>query len=466
MVKFYQEKSKNSSKASNLGRVVTLDIKRLDTNGCGVGSLNNKPVFVPGTLTGEKVSVKIFEQKSKYSVGKLIDILTADSQRANVTCNHFLSCGGCDLQHMPISMQLSFKQDIVSKFFARNLQIQQLPWQQALGGRSWHYRRKARIGVQYNKLAQPMIGFRQKSSNRLTPIKQCPVLPIESSLIFEKFNEVLTNFKTKSAIGHIEVLFDMADQTIITLRVLRKLSAQDIQLLCSLSKDNNWCILLQDNQNLRAINTAGIKNEDKINNLPELFYLIDKNIKISCSASDFVQVNSEVNQMMVDTAIDWLAPTEQDSLLDLFCGLGNFSLPIARRAKSVVGVEGVQQMVDKANSNARNNNLSNANFYQANLNSDWSNDSNTNESDSNKKWTNKKYTMALLDPARAGAEVAVEQLAKFNLEKILYISCSVDSLVNDSAVLFKQGYHIEKIGLVDMFVQTKHVETMVLFKKS
>ena len=184
-----------------------------------------------------------------------------------------------------------------------------------------------------------------------------------------------------------------------------------------------------------------------------LNYALTDTIDIGFTVHDFIQVNHLVNQQMVEQAQAWLALDESDVVLDLFCGLGNFSLPIAQQVNSVVGIEGVESMVEKAQENALKNNLSNCHFYQADLNSDWQNQS----------WVKQKYTKVLLDPARAGAYQALVQLLTFKVDKILYVSCDPASLARDAKLLIEHGYKIEKIALMDMFSQTKHVETMVMF---
>jgi 23S rRNA (uracil1939-C5)-methyltransferase len=187
----------------------------------------------------------------------------------------------------------------------------------------------------------------------------------------------------------------------------------------------------------------------------ELSYVLEDEINIHFSNTDFIQVNQQVNLRMITQALDWLKPEANDQILDLFCGLGNFSLPLAKRVAKVVGVEGVQLMVNKAQANAQLNNIDNCQFYQADLNSQWLSNS----------WAKNNFTKVLLDPARAGAEQAVEQITQLNVATILYVSCDPTTLAIDSQHLLEKGYSIVKIGLIDMFSQTKHVETMVLFQR-
>lgn len=434
---------KVTAKKQQLGQAVKLKITRLDINGCGVGQYNKKPIFIDGVLPDEVVQLKVIEQKNKYSRGKLIEVISKSKQRSRAKCQHFLNCGGCDLQHMSQMAQLDFKQQKVSDLFARN-GIEALPWQAAIVSQPLHYRRKARIGVQYDKTGQATIGFRQRGSNHLINIKNCPVLVEPLNPIFSLLKKLLPKLSGKNAIGHIEVI--STDKVTVVVRQLEVLTKQD-KLYWQTFSENFPCDVLFD-------------YGKEITPLDEyssalMQYALDDNINISFSSDNFIQVNHLVNRAMITQALQWLSLNEQDIVLDLFCGLGNFSLPIAKKVAQVVGIEGVDLMVAKAHENALNNGLNNCEFYQADLNSHWENE----------VWVNKKYTKLLLDPARAGAYQALQQLVHLNIKMVLYVSCDPATLAKDSELLLAQGYRIEKISLMDMFSQTKHIETMVLFTK-
>jgi 23S rRNA (uracil1939-C5)-methyltransferase len=435
---------KATPKKQQVGHEVNVDITRLDFNGCGVGQYHNKPIFIEGTLAGEEVSVKVIEQKNKYSRGRLIEVLAPSDNRAIAKCQHFLNCGGCDLQHIEQSLQLDFKQQKITELFARNGNDNSLPWQESIVSEPWHYRRKARIGVQYDKAGQVTVGFRQRGSNQLINIKNCVVLVEPLNKIFVPLKKLLAKLSGKNAIGHIEVI--SSDKVTVVVRQLEKLTSQDKQHWQNFS-DNNSCEILMDNG--KAVTPL------LTNTLAPLTYDLDDNIKIEFSSENFIQVNHSVNKQMIAQALSWLNLTEQDSVLDLFCGLGNFSLPIAKKVAQVVGIEGVDPMVIKAQENAQLNGLTNCEFYQADLNSNWQSEA----------WSKHKYTKLLLDPARAGAYQALEQLVRFNIATVLYVSCDPATLAKDSELLLAHGYRIEKISLMDMFSQTKHIETMVLFVK-
>ena len=431
---------KASPKKTQIQQQLTVNIRHLDQQGCGVAFQGKKPIFIEGALPNETVEVKLYEQKSKFSKAKLLKVITASPNRAEVMCRHYFQCGGCNLQHMDYQSQLTYKQDKITKLFSRQALNEPMPWQNPIVSDPWHYRRKARIGVQYNKRGEPIVGFRQRESNHLTEIKSCPVLVEAFNNIFAELKDILAKVSGKNAIGHVEII--AANENVVLVRQLVKLTAQDKQLWQSFSSKNEWLVYFDDGKSLTPL------MEDKT-----LSYSLTDAIKIEFSVDNFIQVNHLVNNKMVEQAQTWLMLNENDVVLDLFCGLGNFSLPIAQKVSSVVGIEGVMSMVNKAQENAQKNGISNCQFYQADLNSDWQNE----------LWAQQKYTKVLLDPARAGAYQALTQLLTCKVSKILYVSCDPASLARDAKLLIEHGYKIEKIALMDMFSQTKHVETMVMF---
>jgi len=431
---------KASPKKSQVHQHLTLTVNRLDPQGCGVAFQNKKPIFIEGALPNETVEVKVYEQKSKFSKAKLLRVITASDARVEAKCRHYYQCGGCNLQHLNYQQQLIYKQDKITQLFARQAINDQLPWQTHLVSEPWHYRRKARIGVQYNKRGAAIIGFRQRESNHLTPILSCPVLVSAFADIFTELNELLPKLSGKNAVGHVEVI--AANENVVVVRQLVKITAQDKQLWQDFANKNQWLVYFDDGKSATAL------AEDKV-----LSYSLTDRINIDFAVNNFLQVNHLVNQQMVAQALTWLALTDEDIVLDLFCGLGNFSLPIAEKVQAVVGIEGIQSMVDRAQENAEKNAISNCQFYQADLNSDWQ----------GQPWARKKYSKVLLDPARAGAYQALTQLLPFKIKTLLYVSCDPASLARDAKLLIDQGYKIEKIALIDMFSQTKHAETMVMF---
>ena len=434
-------KAKKSAKQPSQNKPLEMQVDKLDMNGVGVARYQGKPAFIAHALPGEKVKVKVTSQNNKLIKAKLLSVIDESEHREQVKCSHFYHCGGCDLQHASHTAQLEFKQDKVTQLFSRQ-GITDLPWHAAISGEGWHYRRKARIGVQYDKQGKAIIGFRQKSSNDIASIKQCPILPKSAELLFTHLNDVLSQLKAKKAIGHIELIF--TEQLHLVIRQLKKLTDYDKNVWLSAAEQNNWQLFIDAGEEIYPI-TSDCKLE----------YAID-NVKLQFKPEHFIQVNAQINARMVALAIEWLSPQQNDRVLDLFCGLGNFSLAIAGSVNEVVGVEGVQDMVQQAQLNAQQNNIENCHFYQANLNADWH----------EQAFSKGSFSKIILDPARAGALEACQQLVDFKPEKLLYVSCEPSTLAVDAAFLIKQGYLMTKIVLIDMFSQTKHVETMVLFERS
>jgi len=461
MANFFKENTKKKvNKQSNRTKQTdTVIIDKLDLNGCGVGQYQKKPIFVAGSLPSEVVEVRITEQKNKYILAKLLKVKKTSDDRVVAQCKHFSICGGCDLQHLDYAEQLLFKQKKIIELLSRSgissELLAQLRWQAPIQSHQWHYRRKARVGVQFDKNAQAIIGFRQKATNQLTEIKSCPILKKPADGIFPILKSLLAKLTVKKAIGHIEIIVaDSSEGSVssltIVVRQIRQINGHDRKVWQAYAEKNAWCVRFIENNK-----ADDIDNEHAEDLAHELSYSLQDDIKVSFSHSDFIQVNQQANLAMVEQALAWLSPESTDQVLDLFCGLGNFSLPLAKKASKVVGVEGVQAMVNKASANAQNNKIKNCQFYQADLNGYWlSND-----------WANNNFTKVLLDPARAGAEQAVEQLTQLNIASILYVSCDPTTLARDSKLLLDKGYKIIKIGLIDMFSQTKHVETMVLFQR-
>jgi len=474
MANFFKVSSnKNLSKAQIIAKIT-----RLDSNGCGVARLQNKPLFIQGALPNETVDVKIFEQKNKFARAKLINIQQASVDRVKAKCQHFGTCGGCDLQMLAFEQQLAFKQQKVNDLFSRCLVNTTevhlaLPWQAPIASTPWHYRRKARLGVQFNKKAQAVIGFRQKSTNNLTAIKSCPVLVEPLSDIFPVLKTLLAELTVKAAIGHIEVIYadvkGLNNKITLVVRQLKSLNDHDVNLWKLYAIKQHWHVIIDDgkSQELLADKKMNMRSvmcsdEEKVDN-HSLHYALTglmnnkkslaSPVLIEFSSSDFIQINHDVNLAMIAQALTWLAIEPSDNVLDLFCGLGNFSLAIAMSAAQVTGVEGVQVMADKASLNAKRNDIYNCQFYQADLNDDWL----------DQPWAKQKFDKVLLDPARAGAEQAVPQIAYLKVPTVLYVSCDPATLARDSQLLISQGYKLEKISIIDMFSQTKHVETMVLF---
>ncbi len=418
-------------------------IDKLDHQGRGIAREKGKPVFIEGALPGEQVSAKISENKKNYSSARLIKVLTPSELRIPPACPHYGVCGGCNLQHLDGQAQLAQKQQSLVELFARFADTQPESWADSITGSEWGYRRAARFGLQYNKNNKRLgMGFRGKASNTLVDQKVCPVLEPKLESLIDPLKQVLQGLKSKAHLGHCELVLS-AQGPVVSLRHLKPLADQDRQSLLTFAQSQQIkMVLLPDSLTQKVLHGEAQSS----------YWVKDTEIKFA--PGDFIQVNNTINEAMVSQALDWLCLEKTDRVLDLFCGLGNFSLPLGKRAGSVVGVEGVEAMVERARLNALNAGLENVEFFHADLSADFTRES----------WASQPFDKVLLDPARAGALNSMPYLAKLKARKLVYVSCNAATLARDSKELLAQGYKLKRLGLMDMFPHTSHMESMALFE--
>lgn len=438
MARFYHPKKKSPVDTKHQ----QVRVERIDHHGAGIAFLNKKPVFIDGALPGENALVQLTESKSKYSRAKLIKVLSVSHERTAPFCPYYKDCGGCNLQHLNHVEQLKYKQQsleqLVKKFSGENI-----PLEPPVVGEVKGYRRRARISLKLdNKTGQLNFGFRQKQSKAIVTISHCPALEPKLDALLPAIKKQLSSLSNKSILGHVELVLG-EDKPIVLLRVTNDLKPAQKSQFVDFSLQHDVTMYLQSD-----------KNQLELLSGEKPFYS-EIGVNIPFNPTNFIQVNKTVNSKMVRQAMDWLQLNENDNVLDLFCGLGNFSLPIAKQVKKVVGVEGVQEMVDQATENAQLNNISNVQFYQANLE----------ENISDQAWLSGEYNKIILDPARAGANAVVEQLSKFDVQSVVYVSCNPATLARDCQSLIEQGFKLSKLAMLDMFPHTSHLESMALFEK-
>jgi len=442
MAQFFKVSRTKSAKNQIFKNVL---IEKVDHQGRGIAYLQNKPVFIDGALNGESLDIQILESKKRYSKGLIKKINQASVLRLEPSCPHYHECGGCSLQHINHESQIEMKSEgliLLFKRFAKQAPTQLSP---AVVGDPWGYRRTARFGLQYDKKSKQLhMGFRRALTNDLIDQKVCPVLlaPLEDLILPVK--TLLNSLQGKMNLGHVELI--LADQgVVVLLRNLKKLVKEDVQLIKQFSALHKLNFFTQNDKHQLTC----------LSGTEQLSYQLNEwNSTLTFSPTDFLQVNSNINQKMVAQALNWLALSKDDVVLDLFCGLGNFTLPIATKATKVVGIEGIQKMVDRATQNASLNNLNNATFFQADLSAQ----------DVNKQpWAKQAFNKVLLDPARAGAQACMVFIMKLKPSHIVYVSCDPLTLARDSQLLLENGYKLDKLGLLDMFPQTAHMESMALF---
>ncbi|GGQ14183.1 23S rRNA (uracil(1939)-C(5))-methyltransferase RlmD [Shewanella litoralis] len=452
MAQFFKEKP---NKSKQLSAKLTLDVTQLDHLGAGIAQHQGKVVFVAGALPGERATVQLVEQKKSYAKAKLISIANPAPSRVTPFCQHYSQCGGCDLQHMDTQAQREHKQtalvDLIAKLSSAEAVAENLVATPIVDD-AWHYRRRARLATVFDKNTQRLqLGFRAASSNKIVEINQCPVLATSLSELFTPLAVNLNQLKAKASIGHVE-LTQADNGHFAVVRVTKNLPNSDIRWLTGFAEKHQLHLLLQDDTGQLTQLYPALATTEQAVTLP-FYHLVSESVRCSFTPGNFVQVNGAINQAMVNQAIDWLDPQAGERILDLFCGVGNFSLPLAKKAAQVIGVEGVPEMVEQAKQNALDNHLDNVTFYHADLSADLS----------EQAWLG-KIDKLLLDPARAGAYESLQWLQKMQPKKVVYVSCNPASLARDSSVLLANGYRIAQVGFVDMFPQTHHIEAMVLFE--
>lgn len=439
----FQPAGGNRTPQVPVGKKQHLDIERLAGDGRGIAFVEGRTWFVSGALAGESVEARVLNARGKVVEARLERVLQASPERRAAPCRHYARCGGCNLQHLPHEAQLLLKQRTLAEQLQRVAGIQPQSWAAPLSGPELGYRRRARVAVRWDvKRRELDVGFRAEASQDIVAIDECPVLVQPLQTILRHLPTVLRALSKPQAIGHVELFSGTAEA--VLLRHVAPLPEDDVERLRAFCAQANAQLWLQGEGD-----PAPLDPEAKLG-----FVLAPWQLELAWRPGDFVQVNAQVNTAMVEQALAWLAPQADERVLDLFCGLGNFALPLARQAREVVAVEGVQAMVERAAANARNNDVHNAAFFQADLSQPLA----------GAGWAAEGFSAVLLDPPRDGAYEVVQGIARLNAKRLVYVSCNPATLARDAQVLVGQGYRLKRAGILDMFPQTAHVEAMALFE--
>ncbi|NJN47806.1 MAG: 23S rRNA (uracil(1939)-C(5))-methyltransferase RlmD [Candidatus Competibacteraceae bacterium] len=424
-------------------------IDDLAHDGRGVAHRDGKTVFIAGALPGEEIVCRYTARHSKYDEGEAETILNASPERVEPHCAHFGLCGGCSLQHLHADRQLANKQDWLLDNLSRIGKIQPQQVLQPLVGPHWGYRRKARLGVKYvTKKGRVLVGFRERNAPYLADLQRCEVLHPRVGGLLEPLGLLVGNLSIAKRVPQIEVA--VGDEAIaLSFRVLDLPTDDDKAQIMAFGRQHELQIYLQPGGNPT---TSLLWPEQG-----ELVYrLPNHNLELAFLPYHFVQINADINRPLVDRTIALLELRATDRVLDLFCGLGNFTLALARHSAEAVGVEGDKDLVAWAERNAVRNRIDNARFFAADLSQDLS----------DAPWLQQGYDKILLDPPRLGAAALIPQLAQLGAQRIVYVSCHPATLARDAGELVNRfGYRLISAGVMDMFPHTTHVESIALFER-
>lgn len=429
----------------------TATIENLSHDARGIAHIDGKVIFIANALPGETVKFKTLRRKSKFNEGEATEILETSSERQTPPCEYFGYCGGCQLQHMTPATQLAFKQHTVLEHIQHIGKTTPQTLLAPLQAETIGYRHKARLSSRVVKNKdQPLLGFRESNGRFIADHQHCEILAPRLSNLIAPLRQLLSKLTGNRDIPQIEMAAGNNNMAII-IRHVNNISEADKILWIAFSEQHQVDIYLQSG------------GPDTIH----LFYPLNKTERLSFQfaswpiewlfhPTDFTQIHPGINEKMLQQALTLLAPQPTDHILDLFCGLGNFTLPFALSSKHVTGVEGSERMVLRAQENAKHNNIDNVDFHVADLEKPINHFS----------WAQQPYQKIIIDPPRCGAAALMPFIGNSNASHLLYISCQPTTLARDTAQLVHEhGYTLQSLGIMDMFPHTHHVETMALFTR-
>jgi 23S rRNA (uracil1939-C5)-methyltransferase len=434
----------------------TATIESISHDGRGIAAVSGKKVFVAGALQGEEVRFIRRKRRRNFDEAELLEVLKASPARIEPRCAAFGTCGGCSLQHLSSEDQRAIKQQTLSDNLQRIGNVSPAEWLVPIhndnGDGNWNYRRRGRLAVKdVQAKGRVLVGFRERHAPYITNMHRCEVLAAPLDSLIDPLSDLIGKLTIRTRLPQIEVA--VADNAVtLVFRVLDPPTDEDKTLLAAFGEEHSVQMFLQPG-GLDSIAPLSPGAE-----LEALYYRLDEfDISIEFEGTDFIQVNRGVNARMVSHAIELLQPGAEDRVLDLYCGIGNFSLPLARHCAYVLGIEGEQRQVERARANAERNGIENCDFLSTDLS----------KIDGSESWLGEHWDSVLLDPARSGAMEVVNHIQALNPQRIVYISCHPGTLARDSGELVqKHGFHLEAAGIIDMFPHTAHVESIAVFDKN
>lgn len=407
-----------------------------------------KTAFVAGALPGERIRFRRTRRHRQHDDAQLLEVLDASPRRVTPRCAHFGVCGGCVLQHLDPAAQLAAKETELREALARVAHVEPRRWLAPLSGPVWGYRRRARLGAKYvYRKERVLVGFRERAAPYVADLAGCEVLASPAGALITPLAALIARLAIREQLPQIEVA--VADNaTALVLRVLEAPGAADLALLREFAATHRVRLYLQ------PAGLGSVRALDEAPAAPLSYALPAFDLTLEFLPTDFIQVNGAVNAALVARAVELLELTPAARVLDLFCGLGNFTLALARRAGAAVGVEGEAGLIQRARGNAALNGLANAAFHVADLAA---------APAAGAPWLEGGYSHVLLDPPRTGARAVLGAIARLAPARVLYISCHPGSLARDLMELVHQhGFTLEAAGVVDMFAHTAHVESLAL----
>jgi len=429
----------------------TARINAVTHDGRGIAAVSGKKVFVSGALAGEEVRFLRRKSRRKFDEAELLEVLEQSADRIEPRCDAFGRCGGCALQHVSEQQQQSIKFQTLKDNLERIGKVTPDAWLPPIIGPGWHYRRRARLGVKdVPGKGRVLVGFRERHAPYITDMHRCEVLAKPVGGMIDALSTLIGSLSIRARLPQIEVA--VAENAVaFVFRVLDSPTDEDRVVLRQFGEANDVRIYLQP----AGLDSVKLLYPDAP--VEALYYTLPEfDVRIDFSPVGFVQVNSDINEKMVGHAIELLAPESDDRVLDLYCGLGNFSLPLARRCREVLGVEGDETLVEAAAGNAALNDLQNATFRKADLS----------KVDGSEAWLRGGWDMLLLDPARNGAAEVMQLMPVIGARRIVYVSCHPGTLARDAGSLVNEhGYRLEAAGIIDMFPHTAHAESIAVFSK-
>lgn len=424
------------------------DVTSLSHDGRGVAHVDGKALFITHALPGERVSVRNWKRHRNYDEAVLDAFERPAPERVSPRCAHFGVCGGCSLQHLDPAAQIAAKQEHLLEELKRTARVEPDAVLAALVAEPWNYRRRARLGARFvGKKGRVVVGFRERAAPLVADLRRCEILASPLDSLIESLGALLTALDIRARVPQVEIAV-AENATALVFRVLSPPTERDLEQLRAFATRFGVQIHLQP---------GAVDSLTALGEAPPLVYALpDFAVELEFRPTDFVQVNAPLNRAMVRRAIELLAPESTDHVLDLFCGLGNFTLPLARKCAHALGVEGDTTLVERARANAERNQIANAEFQRADLMA----------IDADVPWVRRSFTRVLLDPPRAGAREVLPLIDRCGAARVVYISCHPGSLARDAGILVHElGFRLECAGVIDMFPHTSHVESLAVFQR-